>query len=115
MGRIDSARPLLEESLKTWQQLGDERGVATALNSLAWAAFERNDYGRARRSGRRLARAQEPLEAVATPVPPRQRERIERLHASVRERTGESHGRLAAEGRKMKVNEAVALAFETLG
>ncbi len=38
------ARPLLEESLSIWRELGDRRGMAAALNSLGWLACEVGDF-----------------------------------------------------------------------
>ncbi|MGE5849259.1 MAG: tetratricopeptide repeat protein, partial [Candidatus Methylomirabilota bacterium] len=42
------ARPLLEESLSIWRELGDRRGMAAALSALGWLAFEVGDFRAAR-------------------------------------------------------------------
>jgi len=42
------ARPLLEESLSIWREVGDRRGMAAALSSLGWLAVEVGDFGAAR-------------------------------------------------------------------
>ncbi|HVR83151.1 MAG TPA: AAA family ATPase, partial [Planctomycetota bacterium] len=46
---MTSARPLLEESLSIWRELGDARGTAGALASIGWVALQQseNPFGRA--------------------------------------------------------------------
>src|SRR5579862_2533417 len=46
---MTSARPLLDESLSIWRELGDARGTAGALASIGWVALQQdeNHFGRA--------------------------------------------------------------------
>jgi non-specific serine/threonine protein kinase len=46
---MTSARPLLEESLSIWRELGDARGTAGALGSIGWVALQQDEhqFGRA--------------------------------------------------------------------
>jgi len=47
-GGCAAARALSEESLALWRELGDKRGIATALNDLGWVAWRQGDYTVAR-------------------------------------------------------------------
>ncbi|MGH7491224.1 MAG: ATP-binding protein [bacterium] len=40
MGEHITARPLLEESLMIWRELGDKKGMATVINNLGWIAAQ---------------------------------------------------------------------------
>jgi predicted ATPase/class 3 adenylate cyclase len=42
------ARPILEEGLSIWREVGNQRGMAAALSSLGWLAIEIGDIGVAR-------------------------------------------------------------------
>jgi predicted ATPase/class 3 adenylate cyclase len=42
------ARPILEEGISIWRELGNQRGMAAALSSLGWLAIEIGDIGVAR-------------------------------------------------------------------
>jgi len=44
LSHYGSARPILEESLAIWREVGDKAGVATALNNLGWVAMFLGDY-----------------------------------------------------------------------
>ncbi|MGH2818481.1 MAG: ATP-binding protein [Actinomycetota bacterium] len=48
VGRLEEASRLLEESLSIYREMGDERGVASLLATLAHAAFTEGDTARAR-------------------------------------------------------------------
>lgn len=47
-GDYAAARRLFEASLALWRELGDSRGIATALNDLGWVAWRQGDYTAAR-------------------------------------------------------------------
>ncbi|MCC6174424.1 MAG: adenylate/guanylate cyclase domain-containing protein [Chloroflexi bacterium] len=47
MGDIAAAIPCLERSLALWQEIGDERGLATGLANLAAATWQRGDQATA--------------------------------------------------------------------
>jgi predicted ATPase/class 3 adenylate cyclase len=40
VGEYITARPLLEESLEIWRELGDKKGMATVINNLGWIAAQ---------------------------------------------------------------------------
>ncbi len=40
LGEYTAARPLLEESLGIWRELGDKKGMATVINNLGWIAAQ---------------------------------------------------------------------------
>ncbi len=40
LGDYITARPLLEESLEIWRELGDKKGMATVINNLGWIAAQ---------------------------------------------------------------------------
>jgi tetratricopeptide (TPR) repeat protein len=40
LGDYFTARPLLEESLEIWRELGDKKGMATVINNLGWIAAQ---------------------------------------------------------------------------
>jgi predicted ATPase/DNA-binding winged helix-turn-helix (wHTH) protein len=48
LGDYTAAWTLFEEALAIWQEQGDQRGLATALNNLGWVAVHRGDYPAAR-------------------------------------------------------------------
>jgi predicted ATPase len=48
LGDYATAQVFFEESLAIQRELGDTRGIATALNDLGWVTFHRNDYTVAR-------------------------------------------------------------------
>ena len=47
-GDYVAARALFEESLALWREIGDKRGIATALNDLGWVAWRQGNYAAAR-------------------------------------------------------------------
>jgi predicted ATPase/DNA-binding winged helix-turn-helix (wHTH) protein len=47
-GDYTTARALFEESLALWREIGNKRGVASALNDLGWMAWRQGDYAVAR-------------------------------------------------------------------
>jgi predicted ATPase/class 3 adenylate cyclase len=44
LGDFTTARALFEESLALWRALGDQQGIATSLNDLAWVVLCQGDY-----------------------------------------------------------------------
>ncbi len=40
LGEYITARPLLEESLEIWREIGDKKGIATVINNLGWIAAQ---------------------------------------------------------------------------
>jgi diguanylate cyclase (GGDEF)-like protein len=61
MGDAGAARPLLEESLATFEELGQKRAVVGALNALAVAALTRREYEAARHLSERALVTSEEL------------------------------------------------------
>ena len=47
-GDYATARARFETSLALWREIGDKRGIATALNDLGWVAWRQGDYTVAR-------------------------------------------------------------------
>jgi predicted ATPase/DNA-binding winged helix-turn-helix (wHTH) protein len=47
-GDYTTARALFEESLTLWREIGNKRGIASALNDLGWMAWRQGDYAVAR-------------------------------------------------------------------
>jgi predicted ATPase/DNA-binding winged helix-turn-helix (wHTH) protein len=43
-GDYATARALFEESLTLWREIGNKRGIASALNDLGWMAWRQGDY-----------------------------------------------------------------------
>jgi predicted ATPase/DNA-binding winged helix-turn-helix (wHTH) protein len=43
-GEYTTARALFEESLTLWREIGNKRGIASALNDLGWMAWRQGDY-----------------------------------------------------------------------
>jgi predicted ATPase/DNA-binding winged helix-turn-helix (wHTH) protein len=43
-GDYTTARALFEESLALWREIGNKRGIASALNDLGWMAWRQGDY-----------------------------------------------------------------------
>ena len=48
LGDYATAHTWFEESLAIWRELGDQQGIATALNNLGWMAWRQGDYTAAR-------------------------------------------------------------------
>lgn len=46
-GDYAAARALFEESLALWREIGNKRGIASALNDLGWMAWRQGDYAAA--------------------------------------------------------------------
>ena len=47
-GDYATARALFAESLRLWREIGNKRGIASALNDLGWMAWRQGDYTVAR-------------------------------------------------------------------
>lgn len=126
------ARSLLEESLAMRRELGDRLGIAFSLESLAEVACDEEGQPGASRSGgafselgladraaaggraaRLLGAAEALREAIGSPLFPSEQETHRRKVSRVRELLDASAFAAAwAEGRRMSVEDAVAMALE---
>ena len=79
-GDLDQAEHLARESLVVRSDLGDRLGIACCLEVLGEAAFARAQHARA---ARLLTTAADERAAINAPVPPLDRERVERIMAAL--------------------------------
>ena len=112
-GNYGRAEMSYKESLSQYQEKRDERGIGLSLKGLAFVAGAQGEVER----GARLFGAAEALrEAPGFPLPPYDHPEYDRREAAVRAEMGEKAFEVAwAEGRKMSLEEAVALALKEGG
>src|SRR5688572_16305134 len=113
LGEHDASRVLVEASLALWQDLGDERGIAQCLESLALlaAGSERQSHGMAR-SVRLLGAASTVREIVGEPSSPARAAILAQTLAQARDRLGPALYEAAwTEGCAMRSEAAVDYAL----
>ena len=109
-GSDRQATGYLVEGLRLSHELGNKAAVAWALEGLAEVVSRQ---GAVARSARLLGAANGLRQAVAVPLPPAARKRLERLLGTLRAQISEAAWTAAwAEGRAMSLEQAVAYALE---
>ena len=106
-----AAHAFYEESLTIGRDIGDKWGIAESLEGLAKVA---SGQGQWERAARLFGAAEALREAIGSPLLPVQRDEYDRQVAVVRAALGEEAFAAAwAEGRKVRMEEAVECALET--
>jgi len=101
---------VLGESLAINRELGDKWGIAESLQALAALAA---GWGQKERAARLWAAAEALREAIGAPLPPKDKEQIDREVAAVRAAIGEPAFSAGwTEGRAMTIDQAVEYALE---
>jgi DNA-binding CsgD family transcriptional regulator len=107
---LERAERSLGESLAIHKDLGDMGRVASVLETLAETGGARKRF---ELSAHLFGVAERLRETIGAPVPPCERPEHDRVLASVRAQVGEEEfSRLQAEGRAMKLEEALSRALE---
>ncbi|HLV79403.1 MAG TPA: tetratricopeptide repeat protein, partial [Chthonomonadaceae bacterium] len=103
------ARVLLGESLEIRRDIGDNQGIACSLENLAELA---TGQGQAERAARLCAAAEALREAIACPLPPKDREEMDRIVAATQTALGEPAFSAAwSEGRSLTFEQAIDYAL----
>jgi predicted ATPase/DNA-binding SARP family transcriptional activator/Flp pilus assembly protein TadD len=107
-GELETARSLLERGLAEWRSLGNPRGIAAAMTSLAWMYAQGRDPRRAARLFGAVAALRDSL---CCPVVSAWREQHDRHLEAVRSAlTDEEFDRGWNEGQRLTVEQALELA-----